>query len=120
MGDDSSIGGGLKNIIEGTVDQIVAIPKDIAQGAIDQLKPAQSPEAIEAERQEKMKVHIGIQAANAEIAQIIAQNQQKSGPEVITSQEQSQLATQQKTEKKMDEASRQAVGRAEQGRNFKG
>lgn len=124
MSDNSSIGGALTNIAEGALGQMASVPKDIAIGAVEQLKPTKTPEEIAAEtaeKQQKMDEHMSIQRITAEIHQISRQGQQQStGPAVATAQEQSQMNTEQKSEKKIDEASRQAVGRAELGRGFKG
>jgi hypothetical protein len=120
MSDGDSVSGALADLGKEAVKQIVNVPKGFAAGAASQVLTQDSEEKEARKKAEKMATFYRIKEIEAEIAAIHAQNEQKKGPEVLTEKEKTELVQQQQPGKKMDEASRQAVGRAEQGRNFKG
>ena len=120
MSDGDSVSGALADLGKEAVKQIVNVPKSFATGAAAQVLKQDSEEKEAQKKAEKMATHYRIREIEAEIEAIRMHNAQKKGPEVLTEKEKTELVQQQQPGKKMDEASRQAVGRAEQGRNFKG
>jgi hypothetical protein len=120
MSDGDSVSGILKDLAKETVKQVVKTPITIAKGVTSQAIGQDSEEKEARKKQEKAETHQRIQAIEAEIAQIRAANDKKTGPEVVKSSEAQQDNSSGPKVKKMVEASRQALGRAEQGRNFKG
>lgn len=119
MSDGDSVSGGLKDLGKETGKQVASFPKTFIKAAITQVVNRNSEEEEARKQAEKIATHHRIQAIEAEMSQIRAQSEQKEGPSTQPAkQELSTLDTKQKT--KQDEASRQAVGKAEQGRNFKG
>ena len=120
MGDGDSIKGGLQDLGRETVKQIASVPKGIVASAAGQVLKHDTEEREKEKRIEKAATHARIKELEAEIQAIRAQNEQKKGPEVIAPHEKMEETQDGKPKKKLDEASRQAIGRAEQGRNFKG
>lgn len=119
MSDGDSVATGLKDLSRETVKQIKSVPKSIVLGAKGQMLNKDTEEEEERKKKEMAQTHARIKEIEAEMAAIRAQNEQKRGPEVLSEKEKLE-AVQAPKQKRMDEASRQAVGRAEQGRNFKG
>lgn len=121
MADGDSIGGILKDLGKETVKQIASVPKTLVTGAASQVVNTDSEEIEAKKKAEKVATYGRIQAIEAEIRQLATQRSQKQGPEIPKSDNQ-QINESGDAEKvkKVDEASRQALGRAEQGRNFKG
>lgn len=115
-----SIAGTLKDLGKETLKQTFNVPKTLAKGAFQQTVKTNSEEEAAKKLAEQAVTHNRIQQIEAEMAQIRAQNEKRTGPEIQKSEEQKLEAQQQSQGKNLDEASRQAVGRAEQGRNFKG
>lgn len=120
MSDGDSVGGILKDLARETVKQLIKTPVTIAKGVGTQAIGQDSEEKEARKKQEKAETYQRIKAIEAEIAQIRAANEKKTGPEVVKSSETQQDNANGPKIKKIDEASRQALGRAEQGRNFKG
>ena len=121
MSDGDSVSGQLKDLGKEAGKQILSVPKTIAQGVKGQVLNQDSQEKEAKKKQEKAATYYRIREIEAEIAAIRRENEKKQGPEVIKSSETSQSSDKpNKKAKSLDEASRQAVGRAEQGRNFKG
>ena len=121
MSDGDSVTGQLKDLGKETVKGVLSVPKSIIKATPGQVLNQDSEEKEAKKRQEKTATYYRIKEIEAEIAAIRRENEKKQGPEVIKSSEttQSEDGSNKKT-KAMDETSRQAVGRAEQGRNFKG
>lgn len=120
MSDGNSITGSLKDLAKETVKQVVSTPLSIAKGVPGQIVGTDSEEEQARKKAEKMAVHMRIKEIEAEMAQIRSaetRNRQAQSP-AATQPSVEELHT--KKEQKVDEASRQAVGKAEQGRNFKG
>ena len=120
MSDGDSIGGVLKDLAKETVKQVVNVPKSIASGAVSQVLKQDSEENEVKKQQEKVVTFQRIKALEAEIAQIRNASQHKKESETLSSNKSATDNTTSTKTKTIDEASRQAVGRAEQGRNFKG
>lgn len=127
MSDSDSIlgqvGDTLKDIGKDVVKQFTTAPTEIAKTVKQQtIGKEEAPEDL-AKKQQAGIAEIARRAQiEAEIAQISKQKEQLKGPEIPslkTEQDGDGLNTQQKGQQ-IDEASRQAVGRSEQGRNFKG
>ncbi|MDO8269523.1 MAG: hypothetical protein Q7T54_02525 [Candidatus Levybacteria bacterium] len=121
MSDGNSIGGALADLAKETVKQVATTPLDIAKEAGQQIVGHNSEEEELKKRAEKMATFQRIKQIEAEMAQIRNIEEQKNQTQTksITTPSHLEKFGQSKT-KKIDEASRQAVGRAEQGRNFKG
>ena len=121
MSDGDSIYGQLTDLAKETTKQVLNVPKSIVKGIGTQTVGQDSVEKEAKKNQEKALTYHRIKEIEAEIARIRAENDKKTGPEVVKSSEaQSQGDSSGNKPKKLDEASRQALGRAEQGRNFKG
>lgn len=121
MSDDGSVGGGLTSIISEGTNKLSEEPKEAVNAILGQLKGPPKPEE-EAKRQaNNVSKAQRLQEITEELNQIRAQRAQLEGPQIPNSSEQQSLVIQQQRKgPTIDEASRQAVGRAEQGRNFKG
>lgn len=121
MADGDSIGGILKDLGKETVKQIATVPKSLVTDAASQVVNTNSEEIEAKKKAEKAATHQRILQVEAEMKQLASQNSQKKGPEIPSSDshQMNDLKTGER-DKKPDEASRQALGRAEQGRNFKG
>jgi len=120
MSDGDSVGGVLKDLAKETVKQVANVPKGLALSATSQIINQDSEEKEAEKKAQKAMTFQRIKEIEAEIARIRSQNERKTGPEVISQKEASEVASDAKKPKKPDEASRQAIGRAEQGRNYKG
>lgn len=80
-----------------------------------------NPEQEEEKKRQKVATFQRVKQIEAEMRQIASKNQQKIGPEIAQTDKNNSTELQTKNkELTIDEASRQAIGRAEQGRNFKG
>lgn len=116
-----SISGNLTDLATETTKQVVNLPVSIIKGIIPQAVEKDTEEEEARKRTEKIMTFNRIKEIEAEMERLRREDEKKTGPEVKTSQERSSENTQQQPgRKQIDEASRQAVGRAEQGRNFKG
>lgn len=127
MSDNGSIIGsvteGLKDIGKDALKQVFSAPSDTAKAALQQtVGKNESPEEELKKKQEQAKAHARMMEIDAEIQQIRQQNEQKRMQEATQQQgaPQQKLQTLQEQQKTQDEASRQAVGKSEQGRNYKG
>lgn len=114
-----SIGNALKDLAKETVKQTVKTPFSIVKGIPGQLAGAESEEEKARKKLEQITTHQRVKEIEREMAQIREGKQQKEEAN-NTSYRKALQEMASKKPKKMDEASRQAVGRAEQGRNFKG
>lgn len=117
-----SIGGAFKDLARETVKQVSKTPASFARSAASQIVASnESEEQAKLKQADKAMAHQRIKEIEAEMARIRNQSEQKqaqeSGPAYKNTLE--KIASR-GGKKKMDELSRQAVGRAEQGRNFKG
>jgi hypothetical protein len=126
MSDGDSIGGAiadsLKDLGKETGKQLVSSAASFGKASITQIKGATTDEKKAEEEKRKFETFQRVKEIEAEMKQIASQNAQKKGPEIIDAKTQSAQESdlQSKKEKKIDEALRQTLGRAEQGRNFKG
>lgn len=124
MSDGDSIFGNvadsLKDLGKDVVKQLANTPESLVTSTKDQLTRRDSDEEEARKKAEKMQTFQRVRSIEAEIAQIAAQNEKKTGPQIPQEQGKDELQIQTQNQKPLDEASRQAVGRAEQGRNFKG
>lgn len=120
MSDGDSVSGQLTDLAKETTKQVLNVPKSIVKGIGTQSVGQDSAEKEAKKKQEKMLTHHRIKEIEAEIAKIRAENEKKHGPEVVSQKEASEKVSESQKPKQIDEASRQALGRAEQGRNFKG
>ncbi len=120
MSDGDSVSGALADLGKETVKQIVQIPKNLASSAASQVLTQDSEEKEAQKKAEQIANFQRVKEIEAEIEKIRVENEKKKGPEVLTEKEKMEAVQQQSSSQPMDEASRQAVGRAEQGRNFKG
>lgn len=119
MSDCSSLSGELKNLGKETGKQMANFPKNFIRGAVSQVTSKASSEDEAKKKAEMVATHQRIQALEAEMAQIRAQSEQKEGPQILQTKRDLETLKIGKSLKR-DEASRQAAGKAEQGRNFKG
>lgn len=120
MSDGDSVTGGLKDLGRETVKQIASVPKSLLTGAASQVVNSDSGEEEAKKKAEKALTFQRVKEIEAEMRQIAAENSKKEGPDVKLQKENHTELQKKEMQKKPDEASRQAVGRAEQGRNFKG
>ncbi len=120
MSDGDSVSGALKDLGREAVKQIASIPKSLLTGAANQVTKPDSEEKEAEKIAEKAATHARIQQIEAEMAAIRAQNEKKTGPEIVSEREKMEEMQNQQQKPQLDEASRQAIGKAEQGRNFKG
>ncbi len=125
-GDSSSIPGAvaesLKDVGTEGIKQTKNIGISFVKTAVSQITgTTKTPEEEAKEKTNQMVTHQRIQQIEAEMAQIRQHEEQKKGPQFQNSQtQQSENVSREKNQTKINEASRQAVGKAEQGRNFKG
>lgn len=126
MADGDSIIGAVadagKDFVRETVKQAIGNTSASLKSATQQVAGFTSTDDEIKKKTEQAATFQRIKAIEAEMAQIARQNAQKKGPDVTqhkTAKEESGPSTT-NTQHPMNEASRQAVGRAEQGRNFKG
>jgi hypothetical protein len=110
-----------KDIVKETAKQVATGAISSAKTAAQQVSGFDTPEEAEKKKADQIATFQRIKQLEAEITQISQKNEQRNSPEVVSSENgmQSDVSSPRKT-KNLDEASRQAVGRAEQGRNFKG
>ncbi len=119
------------SILSSVIDSLKDLGRDIFHQAAGSAKDAvtSTPTQIvggitdekEAEKEaEKIATQQGIQKIEAEMNQIRAENQKKTGPEIPKTEEEKIEEAKKENPQMIDEASRQAMGKAEQGRNFKG
>lgn len=124
MSDGDSIIGAVadtvKDLGKDTLKQIVTTPGSVAKGAGTQVLNRNTPEEEAKKARQKAEEFARIREIEAEMAQIRQQSDQKNGPQVEKTEEKKIETLQNQSGSKIDEASRQAVGKAEQGRNFKG
>lgn len=119
MSDGNSIGGALSDLAKETVKQVANAPITIVKGIPGQVVSRDSEETTAKKKAEKVATFRRIKEIEVEMSQIRTQNQQKehaSTPAYKKTLE--SIAS--RGNKKLDEASRQAIGKSEQGRNFKG
>lgn len=115
-----AVGDALKDLGREAVKQIAGTGTSSIKAAASQLGKTVSPEEEAKKKAEQIKTFQRVKEIEAEMKQIAAQNAQKTGPEIPKNENRDELQTQDKNKTSIDEASRQALGRAEQGRNFKG
>lgn len=126
MSDGDSILGSVadagKDLFKEVVNQVVGNGPAAAKSATQQVAGFDSKDDEEKKKAEQMATFQRIKAIEAEMAKIGSQ-QQNSGPEIQKKEVQADENSLDKlgeTKSQMDEATRQAVGKTEQGRNFKG
>lgn len=126
MSDGDSIFGAVadagKDLVKETFKQVVGASGASLKSATQQVAGFTSEEEELKKKAEQAATFQRVKAIEAEMAQIAQQNAQKNGPEEVqrTEAKEEDGPNTSNTQHPMDEASRQAVGRAEQGRNFKG
>lgn len=121
MSNGDSIGGILTDLAKETVKQTAAAPFSIVKGMGQQIVGHVETEEEKLKKQaEKQMTFQRIQQIEAEMAHLRQADQQKKGPEMHSQPTGKTENIPSGKHKTIDEASRQAVGRAEQGRNFKG
>lgn len=124
MADGDSIFGAVadagKDLVKETVHQVVGSGASAIKTASQQVGGFDTTEHEQQKKADEVATFQRIKAIEAEMAQIGAQSAQKKGPEIANSQTQNMEEVVSNKSQTVDEASRQAVGRAEQGRNFKG
>lgn len=126
MSDGNSILGAVadagKDFVKETFKQVAGAGGASLKSATQQVAGFTSEEDEMKKKTEQAATFQRVKAIEAEMAQIAQQNAQKKGPEVVQRTEaiEEDGPSVSNTQHPMDEASRQAVGRAEQGRNFKG
>ena len=117
------VGDTLKDIGKDVVKQFTGAPTEIVKTVTQQtVGKTDSPEEAAKKQQTGIEEMARRSQIEAEISQISKQRGQLTGPVIPSSNTErsgNELSTQQKGQQ-VDEASRQAVGRTEQGRNFKG
>lgn len=122
---DSSILGAVadagKDFVREAVEQVTVSATGSLKSAAQQVA-GYTPQEDEAKKKaQQMATFQRIKAIESEMAQIATHNSQKKGPEIAKSGLQKAEEFEEHAPKaQIDEASRQALGRAEQGRNFKG
>ncbi len=125
MSDGDSIAGAVadtaKDFGKGLVSEIVSSTTSAVKSAGQQITGTKTPEEEAKEKAEKYATFNRIKQIEAEMAQIRQKTAQKQGPQIEQKQQSAvEVEDADGKPKVLDEASRQAVGRAEQGRNFKG
>ena len=116
------VGDSLKDLGKDVVKQITGTPTEIVKTVKQQtVGKTDSPEE-QAKKQKTGAEEMARRAQiEAEIQRIAKQREQLTGPEISSLKtEENPDGLEIKKTQQIDEASRQAVGRAEQGRNFKG
>lgn len=109
-----------KDLIKEVGNQVVGNSTSAVKTAASQVTGFPTQEEELKKKQTQIATQQRIQAIQQEIRSISMQKQQLTGPEVGSSNPASIDEVNQSQKKQIDEASRQAQGRAEQGRNFKG
>lgn len=121
MSDGSSIGGAFKDLARETVKQVSKTPASFIKSAGAQIVGSPSEEVENRKKAEKLMTHQRIKEIEAEMAKIRSQGEQKHSQEENSDYKKKlEKIASRGGSKKMDESSRQAIGKAEQGRNFKG
>jgi len=124
MSDGDSILGAVadagKDLVKETVNQIVGGGTAAVKSTAQQVAGFDTAEKEQEKKVENLQTFQRIKRIEAEMAQIHQAEAQKKGPEIVPSQTQQSENISSGKPQTIDEASRQAVGRAEQGRNFKG
>jgi hypothetical protein len=124
MSDGDSIAGSvtdsLKDLGKEAIKQVAGSASSSVKTATQQVTGFKTEEEEAKQKEEQIKTHARIKQIEVEMAQIRAENEKKEGPEIQKRESQSFEEAQAKNSQKVDEASRQAIGKAEQGRNFKG
>jgi len=125
MSDGDSIAGAVadtaKDFGKSLVSEIVTSATSTVKTATSQIAGAKTPEEEAKEKADKIATFNRIKQIEAEMAEIRRQEERKKGPQMAPKQQSAvQMEDADGKPKVLDEASRQAVGRAEQGRNFKG
>lgn len=125
MSDGDSILGSVadagKDIFKEALSQVVGSGPAVAKTASQQVAGFTSKDDEEKKKADQIATFQRIKAIEAEMAKIGSQ-QQNPGPEIQKSEvpTENSLDKLGPTKNQVDEATRQAVGKAEQGRNFKG
>lgn len=125
MSDGDSIAGAVadsaKDFGKGLVSEVINSATASVKNVSQQLVGAKTEEEELKKKQDQIITFNRIKQIEAEMAQIRQAEARKTGPQIAL-KPQSSVATEDANGKPkvIDEASRQAVGRAEQGRNFKG
>ncbi len=123
---DSSILGSVadagKDFVKETVNQVAGSASSSLKTVTQQVAGYTSEENEMKKKAQQAATFQRIKAIEAEMAQIASQNAQKKGPDIVqkTVLDEENGPSTTNSRPKIDEASRQALGRAEQGRNFKG
>jgi len=125
MSDGDSIAGAVadsaKDFGKSLVSEIVSSTTSSVKTATSQIAGAKSSEEEAKEKADKIATFNRIKQIEAEMAQIRQAEAQKKGPQISQKLQSSvNISDQEDKPKALDEASRQAIGKAEQGRNFKG
>lgn len=125
MSDGDSIAGAVadtaKDFGKSLVSEIINAGTSSVKSAGAQIVGSKTEEEEAKKKVDQIKTFNRIKQIEAEMEQIRVAESKKTGPQ-ITSKTQTTVTEDESSQKPkaMDEASRQAVGRAEQGRNFKG
>lgn len=109
-----------KDFIKEVAAQVTSNTSQAAQSAASQVGGFPTEEEELKKRQNQIATQQRIQAIQQEINAISMQKKELTGPEITASKSSAPDEVNQEQKKQIDEASRQALGRAEQGRNFKG
>ncbi len=125
MSDGDSIAGAVadsaKDFGKGLVSEVINSATASVKNVSQQLVGAKTEEEELKKKQDQIITFNRIKQIEAEMAQIRQQEARKKGPQIIQKQQSAvEFEDSDGKPKILDEASRQAVGRAEQGRNFKG
>lgn len=127
MADGDSILGAVadagKDLVKETVKQVVGSGTASLKSATQQVSGFTKEEDEMKKKADQTATFQRIKAIEAEMVQIAKQNAQKSGPEIVSrtsSEDEDNGLGNTNSQPQIDEASRQALGKTEQGRNFKG
>lgn len=125
MSDGDSIAGAVadsaKDFGKGLVSEVINSATATVKNVSQQLVGAKTEEEELKKKQDQIITFNRIKQIEAEMAQIRQAEARKTGPQIALKPQSSVAAEDADGKPKViDEASRQAVGRAEQGRNFKG
>ena len=125
MSDGNSIAGAIadtaKDFTASLVSEVVTSTNATVKSAGQQLSGSKTEEEEAKEKIDKVNTFNRIKQIEAEMEQIRQAKSGNTGPQITTNAQTTAPDDDQNGKPKtIDEASRQAVGRAEQGRNFKG
>jgi hypothetical protein len=112
-----------KDFVKEVGKQVVGSGAAAGKAVVSQVAGAKTDEQEAAKKAEQVATFNRIKQIEAEMAQIRQGEEQKKGPQITPkapTDSNKALDTLGKPQNQIDEASRQAVGKAEQGRNFKG